>query len=228
MAERVLVTGGGSGIGAATCELLRSRGIDVIATDVADSEGVRSLDVTNESDWDRILDSVWPLTGIVNCAGVRTRAPIIDLDVAEFDRLMHIHARGTFLAVRMPARRWLSAGQPGSVVTIASVVATHAVGGQAHYVASKAAVAGLVRAAAAELAADHIRVNAIAPGVIRTPMTADRLSDPAQTAWLENRVPAKRVGEAVEIAEAAAWLLSDAAAYVNGIVLAVDGGWTAT
>jgi 3-oxoacyl-[acyl-carrier protein] reductase len=95
-------------------------------------------------------------------------------------------------------------------------------------VASKAAAAGLVRAAAAELAASGIRVNGIAPGVIRTPMTADRLGDPEQVAWLESRVPAHRVGEADEIAQAAMWLLSDASSYVNGVVLPVDGGWTAT
>lgn len=228
MSDRVLVTGGGSGIGAATCELLGERGYDVVAADVIPGPGTIALDVTDEAAWDRALDDIGPVVGVVNCAGVRTRAPIVDVEVAEFDRLMAIHARGTFLAVRMPARRWLAAEAPGAVVTIASVVATHAVAGQVHYVASKAAVAGLVRAAAAELAADGIRVNGIAPGVIRTPMTADRLSDPAQTAWLENRVPARRVGEAPEIAEAAAWLLSDASAYVNGVVLPVDGGWTAT
>lgn len=228
MDRRVLVTGAASGIGAAVCTLLEERGSEVVRADVVEAPGVLPLDVADEAAWERTLDAAGDLTGVVNCAGVRTRAPLIDLPVEEFDRLMAIHARGSFLAVRCPARRWLAAGTSGSVVTIASVVATHAVPGQIHYVASKTAVAGVVRAAAAELASSGIRVNAIAPGVIRTPMTADRLGDPDQHEWLRRRVPAERVGEPQEIAEAAVWLLSDATAYVNGVVLPVDGAWTAT
>lgn len=228
MAGRVLVTGGASGIGAATAARLRDDGHEVVVADLAAGSGVHALDVADEDAWEGLIDQVWPLTAVVNCAGVRTRAPLVDLAVEEFDRLMAIHARGSFLAVRTPARRWLGAEVPGAVVTIASVVATHAVAGQVHYVASKAAVAGLVRGAAAELAPRGIRVNGIAPGVIRTPMTADRLGDAAQTAWLHDRVPTGRVGEAAEIAAAAAWLISADAGYVTGVVLPVDGGWTAT
>lgn len=228
MSPRVLVTGAKSGIGAAVCTLLEERGSEVVRADVVEGVGILALDVADEAAWERVLEESWPLTGVVNCAGVRTRAPLIELPVEEFDRLMAIHARGSFLAVRCPARRWLAEGTTGSVVTIASVVATHAVPGQIHYVASKTAVAGVVRAAAAELAHAGIRVNAIAPGVIRTPMTVDRLSDPEQHEWLKRRVPAERVGEPIEIAEAVVWLLSDATAYVNGVVLPVDGAWTAT
>lgn len=228
MSDRVLVTGASSGIGAAVCGLLEREGAVVVRADIVEGAGIHALDVAQECDWERVVADSWPLTGVVNCAGVRTRAPLIDLPVEEFDRLMAIHARGSFLAVRVPSRRWLAESAVGSVVMIASVVATHAVPGQIHYVASKTAVAGIVRAAAAELASAGIRVNAIAPGVIRTPMTADRLENPEQREWLYRRVPAARVGEAGEIAQAAAWLLSDASAYVNGIVLPVDGAWTAT
>ena len=114
-----------------------------------------------------------------------------------------------------------------SIVNIASVNAVIAVAGQAHYAASKGAVASLTRAAAIEGAALGIRVNAIAPGPIRTPMTAERLTDPAQVEWLEGRVPLGRVGEPEEMAQVIAFLLSDQSSYVTGTVIYADGGWVA-
>ena len=226
--RRALVTGAASGIGAQTCETLRFAGWDVVAADRTPGDGIVALEVTSEPNWDAVVAAAWPLDALVNCAGVRSRAPIPELPLVEFDRLLDILVSGSFLGIKSVASRWKQEGRGGAIVNIASVVSTHAVSGLAHYVAAKAGVAGLTRASAVELATDGIRVNAIAPGVIRTPMTADRLGDPEQLAWLQNRVPMARVGEAREIADAVEFLLSDRASYITGVVLPVDGGWTAS
>lgn len=225
--SRVLVTGAASGIGAGTAALLAEQGWEVVGADLKPEDGLLELDVADELAWDRALDAAGPLDALVNCAGFRSRAPLVELEVEEFDRMLAVHVRGTFLGIRGCARRWLRDGRPGAVVAISSVTATHAVAGQPHYVAAKAGIAGLVRAAAVELAPSSIRVNAIAPGVIATPMTADRLGDPAQRGWLSDRVPAGDHGETADIAAAAAYLISDGARYVTGVLLPVDGGWTA-
>lgn len=225
--RRVLVTGGASGIGKATATYLAESGWSVCAADVTAADGVIEFDVTDESRWDAVLDEYGPFDALVACAGIRDRAPLIDMTADQFDRMVGTHVRGGFFGMRAMARRWQRQNVGGAIVAIASVVATHAVSGQIHYVAAKAALSGMTRAAALELAPYGCRVNAIAPGIIRTPMTADRLADPAQTAWLTSRVPMARTGEPREIATVAGFLLSDAASYVTGAVIPVDGGWTA-
>ncbi|GAA0828109.1 SDR family NAD(P)-dependent oxidoreductase [Streptosporangium amethystogenes subsp. fukuiense] len=225
---RILVTGGASGIGAAVCRHLDGIGWTAVPADLHAPEGGLALDTRDEAAWESALDAAGPLDGLVNCAGIRSRSGITELDLADFQKMLDVHVIGTFLGIRGMARRWSAQGRTGAVVNIASVVATHAVAGQIHYVAAKGAIAAMTRAAAVELAPVGARVNAIAPGIIRTPMTADRLTDPDQTAWLMSRVPAGRPGEPEEIATAVAFLLSDAASYVNGALLPVDGGWMAS
>jgi 3-oxoacyl-[acyl-carrier protein] reductase len=222
----VLVTGGASGIGAATCEALDEAGFDTVAADISPSDGVVSLDVTDEASWEAALDAAGPLDGLVNCAGIRTRSVIIDTPVDEFERHLRVNVTGTWLGIRSLFRRHRK-GSQAAIVNIASVNTIIAVPGQAHYVASKGAVASLTKAAAIEGAPLGVRVNAIAPGPIRTPMTAERLVDPDQVAWLEGRVPLGRVGEPEEMAQVALFLLSDQSSYVTGTVIYADGGWVA-
>jgi NAD(P)-dependent dehydrogenase (short-subunit alcohol dehydrogenase family) len=255
MSKRALITGGASGIGAATAELLEARGWTVTRADLvarggtvggdgsvgdgpggdgsvgddgaAGDDAVVGLDVTDEAGWDRVLDETWPLDALVNCAGIRRRSPLASMSVEEFQSTVHIHATGVFLSLRGIARRTETEPRPFSVVNIASTVATHAVGGQIAYVAAKGAVAAMTRAGAVELADRGVRVNAVTPGLIRTPMTADRFADPSQLTWFSSRTPLGRHGEATEVAQLIAFLVSDEASYITGAVYPVDGGYTA-
>jgi NAD(P)-dependent dehydrogenase (short-subunit alcohol dehydrogenase family) len=223
---KVIVSGGASGIGAATCERLAIAGFDPVAADLTAGPGVVPLDVADENSWAAVFDQVGPVAGLVNCAGIRTRSMIVDTEFADFERHMRVNVTGTWLGIRELFRRHRP-GTSAAVVNIASVNATIAVPGQSHYVASKGAIASLTKAAALEGAPLGIRVNAIGPGPIRTPMTEERLVDPEQVAWLESRIPLGRVGEPPEMASVIEFLLSDASSYVTGTVIYADGVWVA-
>lgn len=227
-ARRVLVTGAASGIGAATCRVLAREGWDVVATDAVRAEGVDELDVTDEAAWDRLLARTGLLDAMVTSAGIRTRSHIVDTPLDEWERHLRVNLTGTWLAARSLLRQASAApDRPRSMVTIASVNATLAVPGQAHYVASKGGIVALTRAIALEGAPIGLRANSIAPGPIRTPMAAERLADPDQVRWLSGRVPLGRIGEADEVAEVVEFLLSERASYISGEVVYVDGGWAA-
>ena len=226
--RRVLVTGGASGIGAACADVLERDGWVVIRADLQPGPGVRELDVTDETAWASLMTALGPLDGLVTSAGIRTRGMIVDTSLAEWERHLRVNVTGTWLAIRSFLRALPDGDdRDRSIVTIASVNATIAVPGQAHYVASKGAIASLTRAAALEGAPLGVRANSIAPGPIRTPMAGERLQDPDQVRWLTGRVPLGRIGEPSEIGEVAAFLLSEKSSYVSGEIVYVDGGWAA-
>jgi NAD(P)-dependent dehydrogenase (short-subunit alcohol dehydrogenase family) len=226
--RRALVTGGASGIGAACADVLTRDRWHVVRADLQPGAGVHHLDVTDEAGWANLLAEVGPLDGLVCSAGIRTRSMIVDTTLDEWERHLRVNVTGAWLAIRAFLRAIPDGDtSPRSIVTIASVNATIAVPGQAHYVASKGAITALTRAAALEGAPLGVRANAIAPGPIRTPMAAERLDDPEQVRWLTGRVPLGRVGEPGEIAEVAAFLLSERASYISGEVVYADGGWAA-
>ena len=226
--KRVLVTGAASGIGAACADVLTREGWDVVRVDLHAADGVVALDVTDESGWERVMAAHGPLDGLITCAGIRTRSMIVDTSLDDWERHLRVNVTGTWLAIRAFLRA-IPAGDvsPRAIVTIASVNATIAVPGQAHYVASKGAIASLTRAVALEGAPLGVRANAIAPGPVDTPMAGERLADPEQLRWLTGRVPLGRVGQPHEIGELAEFLLSTRASYISGEIIYADGGWAA-
>jgi len=160
---------------------------------------------------------------LVNAAGVSGREQALEVTPEDWDRVLGVNLKGTFFACQAAARLMVRAGS-GSIINVASELALVATARRAPYIASKAGVAGLTRALAAEWGPLGIRVNAVAPGLTRTPMTAD-LSSPELEQY-RLRTPIRRLAEPEDIAEAVLFLASDAARHVVGQVLVVDGGFT--
>jgi 3alpha(or 20beta)-hydroxysteroid dehydrogenase len=221
----VVVTGAARGQGAAEVEALTAEGATVIATDVLEFEGGRHLDVTSPDGWAELAEyakaAYGRVDGLVNNAGIaaRDRLPNVPLDA--WNRAIAINTTGPLLGIQ--ALTPLMA--PGSsIVNICSVAALagHAA---AAYTASKWALRGLTRTASLELGARGIRVNAVMPGLIDTPLMAN--ASPAFAAAALREIPLGRIGVPADIAPLVVYLLSDESTYVNGAEIAVDGGLTA-
>jgi NAD(P)-dependent dehydrogenase (short-subunit alcohol dehydrogenase family) len=208
-------------------------GLDVVVADV-DVSGVEGraveLDVT---DVDAVreaiarVDAETPLRTVVCNAGVALRRPLVEVEPEEYDRLMAVNVRGVFFVMQAALRALVPRGA-GSVVNVASTSAfTASTGPMAAYDASKAAVRMLTQAAAREVAASGVRVNAVAPGTVETELTRGLATREQLADLARERVPLGRLGTPAEIAAAVVFLASDEASYVTGTTLVVDGGWLA-
>ena len=228
---RALVTGGGSGIGAAVAHRLADDGFDVtvadlepdvVATDLG-ATGLR-LDVRDESQVAAAMDGVEVL---VNAAGIGSTADAPGTSLEVWDDVFAVNARGTFLCCKHAIPGMKERGG-GAIVNVASVAGLVGLKNRAAYSASKGAVIALTRALAVDHVGDGIRVNAVCPGTIDTPMVADMLEGQAEAmAEIMKEQSIGRLGRAEEVAAAVLWLCSPAASFVIGVGLPVDGGFTA-
>jgi 3alpha(or 20beta)-hydroxysteroid dehydrogenase len=234
----VLISGAAQGIGEATARRMAELGAKVIlgdvnskkaaavAAEIGDAAISVCLDVSKEDDWIDALrvarERFGPVNVLVNNAGVIEMTPVIETTDAQFDRLISVNLRGSFLGLRTAGREMADHGG-GVIVNVGSVVATTPVETLGVYAATKGAVASLTKVAAMELGPKGVRVCVVRPGQIATPMNG-----PDPEAGLFPRVLASgRIGRASDVAEVIAFAASDRAAYITGTDLVVDGGWSA-
>ncbi len=244
--KRALVTGSSQGIGLALARGLASAGATLVlngrdrakleaAAEKLAAEGTEAtllpFDVTDHAAVRAAVDGFEAKVGaidiLVNNAGMQHRQPLEDFAAEDFERLMRTNLSSVFNVGQAVARHMIGRGA-GKIVNIASVQSALARPGIAPYTASKGAVANLTKGMATDWARHGLQVNAIAPGYFDTPLNAALVADPAFTAWLEKRTPAGRWGRLEELVGACIFLASPAASFVQGQVLFVDGGITAS
>lgn len=236
--RRAVVTGAGSGIGLALTQQLISRGADVVCvdltTDAIPAEAVAlQADISDERQVRDLFGTViksGPIDTLFNNAGIGSTKNVVECDVDEWDRVFAVNVRGTFLMTKyalpgMLARRF------GVIVNTASVAGSIGLVDRAAYCASKGAVIALTKQVAVQWAKDGIRCNCVCPGTVDSPWVGRLLSEAADPAarrqQLIDRQPMGRLGNPAEVASAAMYLASDAAAFMTGAELTIDGGITA-
>ena len=253
LGQKALVTGANSGIGKAVAIALGEAGADVVvnyvrgsdaATEVAkkiEVNGTRSLaiqaDVSREDQilamFGRMMEEFGTIDILVNNAGLQQDAPIDEMTLAQWDKVIGINLTGQFLCAREAIREFKRRGvveevsvSAGKIICMSSVHEVIPWAGHANYAASKGGVMLLMRSIAQEAAPHRIRVNSICPGAIRTPINTAAWETPEAYNALMNLIPYRRIGEPEDIGRVAAFLASDQADYINGASIFVDGGMT--
>lgn len=235
----VMVTGGGRNIGAATCSLLASQGWTVAVCDLdgelADAHAAKITadggvaagfhgDVTSESDVARVVDEIGqrlgPVTGLVNNVGLTANQTMLDTTMDDWNRTLHSCLTSSMLCMRQTVPGMIAAGG-GAIVNVASTTGHRGNAGKFAYGVAKAGVINMTRLAAVELAADGVRVNTVTPALTGSPVG---LGDEHRRDGAPKNIPLGRWGEPIDQAQAIAFLLSDAAAFITGAELLVDGG----
>lgn len=219
-----VVTGGGSGIGKATVDRLAAEGAVPVSWDLSGADV--TCDVTDVDSVESALRETIAQHGVpsilVTSAGVGRTGRVVDLSLDDWDLTYAVNVRGTLLALRVVARELLAAQRPGSIVLVSSVNGTVADSAHSMYSTSKAAVNHLARCAAVELGKAGIRVNAIAPGPVETPMMSGALAIDGYRQQIADTTPLGRIGQPVDIADGIVRTLG--ADWITGQVIAVDGG----
>jgi NAD(P)-dependent dehydrogenase (short-subunit alcohol dehydrogenase family) len=239
--RRALVIGGASGIGQASALGLAAHGAEVVVADVnlalADEtaqEIIKSggkatalkIDMRDKANIEAAAQSLGALDALVVTPSINVRKPLLDLTDEEFDRVVDLNLKGVFRVLRAFAPAMAARGK-GSIVAFSSVRAQVVEPGQGVYAATKAGTLQMIRALAAELGTSGVRLNAVAPGVVETPLTKQIIDNQAWHGAYAEKNMLKRWAQPSEMAGAVVFLCSDASSYVTGSYLLVDGGWTA-
>jgi 3-oxoacyl-[acyl-carrier protein] reductase len=243
MGKVALVTGGSRGIGRAVCVRLAKLGMDIVfnyssGSEAADetvrlceNEGVRALavkkNVSSSKECEELVSEAFEFGGsidvLVNNAGITRDGLILRMSDEDYDAVINVNQKGSFYMMREVSKIMLKQ-KYGKIINISSIVGVMGNAGQVNYAASKAAVIGMTKSLARELASRKITVNAVAPGMIETDMTA-AMPEKAKEKMLET-IPFKEMGRPEDIANAVAFLAGDESRYITGQVICVDGGMT--
>jgi len=233
----ILVTGATGGIGAATVRLLMKEGANIIAagrnqdqlSKLTTDTGCETLsfDLTSEDEIRDAIDGV-ELYGVVNCGGWGGEiATPMDTDIGVFDKVIDINARGTLLVTKYASKSMVASGNGGAIVNVSSQASLVGLAGHVSYASSKGAVDAMTRVAALELGKHNIRVNAVNPTVVMTPMSEWYWGREEIGGPLLQTMPLHRWATEVDCAGPIVFLLSDAAAMISGVCLPIDGGYSA-